>query len=195
MKRLAITPGFWGAVGLLWLSGQEQRTLPLLAAVAAHEAGHLLALRALGAQVLSLRLGFLDARIETRVLSYRQELPAALAGPAASFFCGVIFSRHAPGFAAISLLLGAFNLLPVWPLDGGRALRAGLGLRLSPVRAERAALAAGLLTCALGFGGALWFARAYGAGMMLVIVWCVIFVRLARYGREEAIEGLHLRGR
>lgn len=185
MKRLEITPGFWCAVGLLWLSGEEALTAPLLLAVAAHEAGHLFALRWLGAPLRAMRLGFLDARILTGLLSYRQELLAALAGPLVSLACAMALRQAAPVFAAVSLLLGVFNLLPVWPLDGGRVLHAGLCLRLAPARARSWTRRVGLCSCALALGGALWLASAYGAGMLPVLFWCVIFTRLARYGREE----------
>ena len=178
MRRLEITPGFIAALCLLWLTDQQTLIAPLLAAVAAHEAGHLIVLRLLGARVLSLRLGFLDARIRTGPLGYRQEMLAALAGPAVSVAGCCLLRTRAPGFAAISLLLGLFNLLPLWPLDGGRALRAALALHGSLRLADIVCRWTGRMICAAGLLGALGCAWKYGAGLLPVLIWGMVFLRL-----------------
>lgn len=183
--RLKIAPEFWLGLGLFWLMDGQRYLSALLAAVAAHEAGHLLALRGFGVQALSLRLGFLDAKITTGIISYRQELFVALAGPGMSLLCCAALKSREPGFAAISLLLGAFNLLPIWPLDGGRALHAGLCLRFDALRAGKASFYIGAFTCAVALGGALWLALARGMGMFPVLLCGGVFARLARYGRGE----------
>ena len=87
-----------------------------------------------------------------------QELRIALAGPLAnliialiSFFILIIFRASLSSvllgalyyFIVVNLLLGLFNLLPAFPMDGGRILRAFLAKRMSFVRATRLAATIG----------------------------------------------------
>lgn len=116
-------------------------TLPLdwlLAAVGAaafHEACHMLCIHVLGGRIRQVRIGIGGAAIETALPDRRRELLCALAGPAGSLL--LVFSCHLfPKLAICAGVQGAFNLLPVFPLDGGRALRCGLEL-LWPQKAEK----------------------------------------------------------
>lgn len=85
-----------------------------------HELGHLLALRLTGATVYSVSLGGIGAKIETSPLERIQELCCALAGPVGSLSM-MLFCRGFPEGAICGLFQGLFNLLPVYPMDGGRA--------------------------------------------------------------------------
>ena len=116
-------------------------TLPLkwlvaaLAAAGIHELCHYLAVMAAGGRVLTLRIGPGGAVMETEPMSRGSELLCALAGPAGSLLLAGLF-RFFPCTALCALAQGVFNLLPVYPLDGGRALRCALE-GLGPKRAER----------------------------------------------------------
>ena len=97
--------------------------LPILCAMAVHELAHIVMMLACGGQVRRLTLRFADLQIAASGLGYRQELLSALAGPLVNLICGAAFCMQRPSFAAYSLMLGIYNLLPVWPLDGGRVIR------------------------------------------------------------------------
>lgn len=185
VKRLEIAPGFIAALCLLRLLVEPGVFWSFLAAAAAHEAGHLTAAFALHVKVTGIRLDALDARIRMQVSSYRQEAICALAGPAASVLLCIAMRKADPACAAISLLLGLFNALPVFPLDGGRALRAMLGLFLPLSRAEAISGWIGLAVCAAGLVGALLGVRKFGLGMMPVAVWGILLLRVLRYAQEE----------
>ena len=187
VKRLDLAPGFAAALCLLRLLAEPRVFYAFLAAAAAHEAGHVMAIYLVGGKATKLRLGMCDAKIETQGLGYRQEIFCALAGPGMSVLVCLALRKAYATCAAISLLLGLFNAMPVYPLDGGRALRAGLCLVLPLGRAEAVSNIAGFAVCAAGLAGAIFCARAYGLGFAPVALWLVVFARVLRHGHEEGL--------
>ena len=140
LPNLRVTPGFAVLLGLLIALDPGGLCLPLMAAAALHELGHLAALRHCGAAVAELRLGVLGAVIAAGPMPPETERRCAVAGPLASLLGLGLFPVF-PRFALLSGLLALANLLPVWPLDGGRILRT-----LWP---ERADLVSGLTAVVL----------------------------------------------
>ena len=185
VRRLEVAPGFIAALCLLRLLVEPGVFWSFLAAAAAHEAGHLTAALALHVKVTGIRLGALDASIRMQAPGYRQEAICALAGPAASVLLCAAAKKAFPACAAISLLLGLFNALPVFPLDGGRALRAILGLFLPLSRAEAISGGISLAVCAAGLCAALLGVWRWKLGMTPVLVWGVLLLRVLRYAQEE----------
>lgn len=128
-----------------------------LASILLHELSHVLVARRLGVEANSIRLGLLGGTAKIDVPRDRRELPIALAGPAMSlalfivlFVANTLVPAHALKQASIvNLIIAAFNLIPAFPLDGGRALRALLASDVGVPRATRLAVAMTRGTCVL----------------------------------------------
>lgn len=94
-----------------------------------HELCHYGAVWLCGGKVAQLRVGTLGAQMEVRGLTAFGELICALAGPMGSLML-LLVARWLPRTAVCAGFQGFYNLLPVYPLDGGRALRCGAALLL-----------------------------------------------------------------
>lgn len=147
--------------------------LAIFFCVILHEFGHALTAQKYGIQtrdIILLPIGGL-ARLEKLPEDPKQELNVALAGPLVNvvifFFLGLVV--YATGFdpeameephldgstillylASANLFLALFNLLPAFPMDGGRILRALLSIRMPRVEATQIAGSIGQVL-AIGF--------------------------------------------
>ncbi|EPX78138.1 site-2 protease family protein [Salipiger mucosus] len=167
--------GAWAAGGPQAALQNVAFVLALFACVVAHEFGHALMARRYGIKtpdITLLPIGGL-ARLERMPEKPAQEIAVALAGPAVNIVIWALLLGFGastavedladigttPGaflgqLAAVNLFLALFNLLPAFPMDGGRVLRAALATRMSRVRATQAAATAGqVMAFLLGFWG------------------------------------------
>ena len=122
--------------------------------VTVHELGHVAALILCGAQVCGLRMEGCGLVLRcTPPEGALRTVTAALAGPAAGagLFC-ILRGLGYIACAELSLLFSCVNLLPVLPLDGGRALYAALSALAGERAAERTLDVLGLALFARGFG-------------------------------------------
>ena len=90
-----------------------------LIAAFVHELAHIIALKD---HVIRLSILPLGAKIETMPITLKQELIAALAGPFSSLLL-ITSYRVFPSVAICGLVQFLYNTIPVYPMDGGRALR------------------------------------------------------------------------
>jgi Zn-dependent protease/CBS domain-containing protein len=150
--------------------------LLLFVCVILHEFGHAFAAKAFGINTPDITLLPIGgvARLERMPEEPVQELIIALAGPAVNVVIAlgllVVIDWHGAAAArvfespnlltqllAINVLLVLFNLLPAFPMDGGRVLRALLATRFSYARATQIAASIGQgFAFVFGFVGLLW---------------------------------------
>jgi Zn-dependent protease/CBS domain-containing protein len=148
-----LAEGFFGEVYDSWSvteawAAAAAATLLFFASVLLHELAHSLTAKRLGLPVSSITLFIFGgvSSLTSEPSSARQEFQIAIVGPLTSFGLAAFFGILAgvglvsgaenspPGavaeyLAIINLSLGIFNLLPGFPLDGGRVLRAAVWSR------------------------------------------------------------------
>jgi len=161
-------PGF--DPGTYWMMGTASALL-LFVSVLVHEFGHALTARRFGirTRVIILFLFGGVAQIADEPPTPRAEFLMAVAGPltslalaAASFALTPAFGNSALGhivqyLAIANVILGVFNLIPGFPLDGGRVLRAALWRRTGSLpTATRLAARTGQVVALLFIGGGLY---------------------------------------
>lgn len=198
-----------------WLSGGPSAALDAVvfvtaafACVTLHELGHALAARRYGIatpDITLLPIGGL-ARLSRMPEKPGEEIVIALAGPAVNVVIAVLLmglgagldpatlaaveqpqATFADRLAAVNLFLVVFNLIPAFPMDGGRVLRAALAVRLGRRRAtEIAAIVGQALAFVFGAAGL------FGGNAILVFI--AIFVYLAA-SAEAGQTGLMERAR
>jgi len=189
-----------GAMTALYILG-------LFASVLLHELGHTLVARHYGIRTLEIVMYPIGgiSRPE-RQPNAREELPIALAGPLVNFLIALALAAWVAsqqGFVALeklaeptdanlaerialgNLLLFLFNLLPAYPMDGGRILRSLLALRMPLEQATRAAAGAGqALAILMGLGGLLWG--------NFILMFVALFVYLGAFQEGAAARGRQL---
>ncbi|CAN5378459.1 site-2 protease family protein [soil metagenome] len=207
-----LIPGW--TTGQYWLIGVGTAFL-FFASVLAHEFSHAIIARRLGLKVAGITLFIFGGAtsIETDSRSARDEALIALAGPVASLLIGAAFLgigalvpqpevRAVVGWLGIiNIVLGAFNLVPGYPMDGGRVLRAILWrVRGDPLTATRqAAMVGRVIGYLMVAGGITWAFRSrdIGSGLWLALVgWFLATsaeATMQQAGVERSLSGVRVR--
>lgn len=156
-----------------------------------HELAHSVVARSYGVRIKGITLFLFGgvAELETEVPSAKVELWVAVAGPAMSICLGVFFwilagmsqlifnSPALPSvlvyLATVNIVIAVFNMLPAFPLDGGRVLRAYLWARRGDVlSATRTAATSGRI---LGYaliclGAYMFFVGVASSGLWYILI-------------------------
>ncbi len=180
-----VPPGALGGSPFVW---GLMMAVALFASVLLHEFGHALAARRqqIHTHGITLMLFGGVAQLEDMPKQPGAEARIAFAGPVASFATGAIlymvvsalgpetdprlaFSLAHIGY--LNIFLGVFNLLPAFPMDGGRVLRSLLVSRRSFVSATRIAVDVGK-ACAFAFG----IIGLVGGNLFLVLIALFVYM-------------------
>lgn len=197
-------PGLSGSV-YLWMG--VAGAMGLFASIVLHELSHSLVARRYGMPIRGITLFIFGgvAEMEEEPSTPKAEFLMAIAGPVASAFLSLFF-YYLSGFGErmgmgipvpgvfdylgfINMLLAAFNLVPAFPLDGGRMLRAILwgwkgDLRWATRIAANAGAAFGYGLIALGLFNLI-------SGYVVAGIWYMLigfFVRAAAAGSYNQMQ-------
>lgn len=135
-KGIAVSGGFCIIAALMLLLVPLEFLLAAMAAAAWHELCHYAAIRLLSGQSEGIVLFSSAAHLRLPSMGQGREVLCALAGPVG----GLLLLFLTPWMPRIALCAGMqsmYNLLPIYPLDGGRALKSGLLLLMPPPKATR----------------------------------------------------------
>lgn len=175
----------------------------LFLCVLLHEFGHVFAARRYGVRTPDITLLPIGgvARLERIPEKPQEELVVALAGPAVNVVIAALLflvlggippmqaaaELHSPGqgilerLAWVNVTLVLFNLIPAFPMDGGRVLRAFLAWRMGYVRATQRAAAVGQ-----GVAFLLGLLGLFGGNPLLVFI--ALFVYLGASSEAHAVQ-------
>lgn len=176
-----------------------------------HELGHALMARQYGVPVRDITLSAIGgvARMAQAPQAPRTEALVALAGPAVSLALATLLLPWASlvavvagwaglgemllaaaspsiggllvGLVGANVMLAVFNLLPIFPMDGGRVLRAGLSAALGRERGTRLAVWAGQgLAAVLGLVALVWLHS-------LILPLIAVFVAVMAHAEGKAV--------
>jgi Zn-dependent protease/CBS domain-containing protein len=187
--------------------------LGLFAGVVLHELGHSLVAKRLGYPIASITLWIFGgiAQLDEMPEDWRHELVIAIAGPLVSVGLGAVcyaaflavprsgsVTVAAAAFllgylAVVNVALAIFNMLPGFPMDGGRVLRALLARTRPYARATEIAAEVGKLF-AIGLG---LFGLFGGGGLFLVAIAFFIYIGASSEAQQTvmraAFEGVTVR--
>jgi Zn-dependent protease len=187
----------WGMAGVPGIWWSAAIFLAMFTCVVLHELGHSFMAMHFGVRVRRILLMPIGGMAEFDSIPRRpvHELLITMAGPAVNFaiaavlWCAVSFPEgwddaSIPSSLADmgrflvvgNLFMGLFNLIPAFPMDGGRILRALLAMRLPYVRATYWAVMVAKVVTVIGFAATLYIGWYLAA---------VIFVMIFFFGEAE----------
>ncbi|HXK79645.1 MAG TPA: site-2 protease family protein, partial [Kiritimatiellia bacterium] len=186
--------GLWyGAIGAVGLFGS----------VVLHEVGHSLVARAKGAHILEILLLPIGgmARLSQMPRRPMDEIQTALAGPAVSLALGGLGWFGAPwvypfnpllavmidALGRINFMLVLFNLIPSFPMDGGRVFRAALVPRLGRLAATQLAAKVGRAFAWLFAIWAIW-PLFHGGSIRITLLLIAYFIHQAATAEARVAE-------
>ena len=134
--KILITPQAYICFAIMVLLIPFQWVVAWILAAVCHEVFHCVALFLCGGTVQSIQIGATGTKIQTCALKGIKAVCCALFGPIGSLLL-LLLSQQFPRLAVCALTQATFNLLPVYPLDGGRALLGCLEILFSEEWADK----------------------------------------------------------
>lgn len=174
---MAISGSFCLGLALMFLLVPLEWGIACVFAAAFHELCHYVAIRLIAGKSAPVRLFSYAAQLRLPEMSAGREVVCALAGPAGGLFL-LLFAKWMPRVAICAAMQSAYNLLPVYPLDGGRALRCGLAMLLPPDAAGRVCKVMEILCIVVIFCLAIYSCIWLKLGLFPLLLAMLLIIRL-----------------
>lgn len=173
---LVITSGAYIALASMLLTLPFVWVVSFLTAILIHELFHWIAVRMCGGTVYRCLIDVGGIRMDIAPMTPGRELICALAGPLGSAVL-VCLARYMPLVGLCAFVQGIFNLLPVYPLDGGRALRNLLAMFTRADRAERISLRINMILIMFLLSAGIWCMVRCSMGILPVLFPVILWWR------------------
>ena len=192
-NKFSVHPAFPLVWILLAMIGKGDGVLLVFISSLIHETAHIAAFLRYGERIKKLRLmpfGINVSLVSATDVSCKKEIFASLSGIAANIAAGALALAFgstekiigADFFAACNFALAAVNLVPVIPLDGGRALYFFLLSKVSPGKAQRICLTVSFVFLVPLAALAIWLIveTGYNFSLMLICAYLFSYIALKR---------------
>lgn len=141
-----------------------------------HELFHLIAIQLMKIRIWGITLDCTGAIIETEPMVPMQELICALLGPLGALLL-LITATIAPITAVCALLQSLFNLLPYYPLDGGRVLHNLAEILIGESMAVRVTKCVNIITIIVLSALSVMVQLRYHCGILPLFMVLLLFLR------------------
>ena len=167
------------SIGMLYLMPLQWISAWLLAIIV-HETSHLLALRLMNVHISEIKISIFGATIITDAMHPLQEFICALAGPIGAL-CLLLLRLKYPELAICALFQSIYNLLPLYPLDGGRILYSAFILLFSQSISAKFTVYMSYFTLTSLALLSVWMQLKYSSGLFAGILTLILFLRNRKY--------------
>lgn len=200
LLSIQISAGALIFLAILLLMLPLQWVIAVLFAALFHEICHAAAIVLCGGNIDRITVSGKGAVMETVPMSVAKEVICAIAGPLGSFSL-ILLAKWMPRIAICGAVHGLYNLIPLFPLDGGRVLRGLVYTAFSPTVAQRVFVWSQRIVAFLLIIGCVMLS--FRIGLVAVLLLILLFWRRRRqnalakkgfwrYNRRNTTKGVRL---
>lgn len=186
--KLILSPAtvfYWGLFLLLY---HDRTLIAFISAVVVHELTHLIIMWLFGGKTTTLIITPMGLTIErSGLLSHQLEFLLSISAPICNLLLAAIYAKYNLNLCAIeaNLSFGLINLMPIYPLDGGKALLAILQAVTSSSKATRISQIISVIFLVLFWIFGIAIALVLNGGLSMLMLSIALFISIAPMQRSN----------